>query len=313
MAREKKDQDKPKDPIGQIEPVGSTEVSTIHEVAPETPNPKPQEPQTAAMPANPTGNTLWKAFVFLFKLGVTLAILGAIAAIVYFGWPVIYARYIQPVQDNTARVTVLETNQKQSMEQIIVLQTQEANSANKQSLQAASIINLDSRIGSAEGQIAGQSATIEGLEKIQATLQAQSSQNSAELDRQIKVLKGMELLARARLFLYQSNFGLARQDLQSARGILAAVEATGTSQDGIDLGEVVSRLDLAIARLPEFPVAASDDLDIAWLVLMQGIPQIQPATITIFATATPTVVVPATPEFTPTPVPSGMPAPTATP
>ena len=46
----------------------------------------------------------------------------------------------------------------------------------------------------------------------------------AELERQVNLLKSMELLSRARLFMYQSNFGLAEQDVQIARNVLATVQ-----------------------------------------------------------------------------------------
>ena len=36
------------------------------------------------------------------------------------------------------------------------------------------------------------------------------------------------------------------------------------------LKQVVARLDLALSNLPEFPVVASGDLEIAWQILMAG-------------------------------------------
>jgi hypothetical protein len=310
MTREKKAQNQAEDGSivqNEVKPVDLAN-EALHENSPETATPNPQEPQAAARPANSTGHSLWRALVFLFKLGLTLAILGGLGLAVYFGLPVVYARYIQPVQDNTARVTILENNQQQAAEQIGALQTQQAAAAANQTLQDGYFADLKTRMDTAEGEISSQSTSVAGLEKIQATLQAQGSEASTELDRQIKVLKGMELLSRARLFLYQSNFGLAKQDLQSARGILAAVEASGIGQDVNDLTEVVNRLDMAIARLPEYPVAASDDLDIAWLVLMQGIPQIPaPTSTAASATITVTPTIPATPE------PGVTPSPTSTP
>jgi hypothetical protein len=106
-----------------------------------------------------------------------------------------------------------------------------------------------------------------------------------------------------RWFLYESNFGLAKQDVQSARAILAATQASAPEPESKDLAEVVNRLDLAIARLPEFPVVASDDLDIAWQVLLQGIPQIPAPTATFILTPGPSV----------TPTSSATPTATATP
>jgi hypothetical protein len=89
--------------------------------------------------------------------------------------------------------------------------------------------------------------------------------------------------------------------------------ASGTGQDGNDLTEVVNRLDMAIARLPEYPVAASDDLDIAWLVLMQGIPQIPAPTSSASAVAPATASFTVTPTIPATPEAGVTPSPTSTP
>jgi hypothetical protein len=97
----------------------------------------------------------------------------------------------------------------------------------------------------------------------------------------------MELLSRARLFLYQSNFGLARSDIQAARNVLAGMQPTAPESKQTDLTEALFRLDLAIKNLPEFPVAASDDLDIAWQILMDGYPVMSTATLTALPTASP--------------------------
>ncbi len=118
----------------------------------------------------------------------------------------------------------------------------------------------------------------------------------------------MELLSRARLFLYQSNFGLARSDAQAARDVLAEMQSTAPESKQKDLTEALFRLELVIKNLPDFPVAASDDLDIAWQILMDGYPV--PST----ATPTPVATLPPIEETaTPTPVPDSTATPTAIP
>jgi hypothetical protein len=70
---------------------------------------------------------------------------------------------------------------------------------------------------------------------------------------------------------------------------------------------VIQRLDLALSNLPDFPVAASDDLDIAWQILLSGLPQATP-TINISGTPSPASTLSVTPSpkvtFTPTPTPT---------
>jgi hypothetical protein len=96
------------------------------------------------------------------------------------------------------------------------------------------------------------------------------------------------------LFLYQANYGLAAQDLMSARTILAGLEGTTIGDAAIE--ETVFRLDLAIGALPGRPVAASDDLDIAWQALLgehaqptptPTVPEAPTTTSTIPTTTTP--------------------------
>ncbi len=274
-------------------------------------NARQNTPQTqpAKTHHSSTSQAIWRAFVFLMKFVLTFIILGIIAAGLYFGWPYIYNQYILPVKDNISRVTVLETNQNRAGEQLASIETQQAETFIKQAQQDGSISDLNARVGLLEAQIASQTASLAALEKMQVLLQANNDQITSQLDRQIKLLKGMELLSRARLFLYQSNFGLAKQDVQTARGILAGIQTTAPEQEGKDLAEVVNRLDLALSRLPEFPVPASDDVDIAWQLLLQGIPQIPAPT----ATETATTAVTATPGVTATPSPGDTPAPTSTP
>jgi hypothetical protein len=67
------------------------------------------------------------------------------------------------------------------------------------------------------------------------------------------------------------------------------------------LHQAVARLDLALNNLPEFPVVASGDLEIAWQILMSGEASVVPtSTPTPFVeTATPTPF--DVPSVTPTP------------
>ena len=147
---------------------------------------------------------------------------------------------------------------------------------------------------------------------MQSELQVQNEATSAELQRQINLLKSMELLSRARLFMYQSNFGLAEQDIQIARDLLATIRPEAPQPLADELDAVLLRLDMTLSNLPSFPVAASDDLDISWQILLSGLP---PATPTLIPSPTMVGTLAATPtavDFisTPTLVPTVPPSPT---
>ena len=271
----------------------------------------PIQPMESA-PTGPTGPTfgqrVGRFFAALLRLVIFLIVLAALAAGLYFALPLVYQNYILPVQENTAQLTQLKTRLAQNEITIAGLQTKLDAAQTAQAQQAQSISDLDGKVQKIEEQIAARTQSLAALEQAQSALQAQNDATDAEVERQINLMKSMELLSRARLFMYQSNYGLARIDVQTARDLLAKVQPTAPADFADDLAEVIHRLDLTLANLPTFPVAASDDLDIAWQILLGGLPQ-PPA---IPVTATPASETPA-PEVTATPTPSATVEPTATP
>ena len=277
-----------------------------------------KDPELEPIPipdSTPTGPSLGQRvrgfFDFLFRLLMTLIIVSAVAIGLYYLLPRLYQNYILPVQENTAQLQGLHDQQLRSEQTIADLQTRLSDLEAEQTRHAETLTDFDKRLSEMEAQISARTESLEALEQMQATLQSQSDETNIELDRQINLLKGMELLSRARLYMYQSNFGLARQDVQSARDLLATVRADAPDSLADDLSAVILRLELALSNLPDFPVAASDDLDIAWQILLGRLPPAQ----TLIASATPT------PQATPTPSPEATvsvtpqmtPSPTATP
>lgn len=248
------------------------------------------------------GQWVGRFLLFLFRLLLVLALLAALAAGLYFGLPLVYQRYILPVQENTSQLQELRAQQEGSEQIIADLQARLEVIESGQAEHSDSLTDLDGRLSEIETGIATHTQELESLEKIQATLQSQNDAISAELEEQVKLLKAMELLSRARLFMYQSNFGLARQDVQIARDLLGSLQLPATDPRAEDVDAVILRLDLTLSNLPDFPVIASDDLDIAWQILLGGAPVVE-------VTSTP----PPAPEATFTPTPFSTEEPTATP
>ncbi len=260
------------------------------------------------------GERLGLAFLHLLRVFVRLLVLlivvGGIAALVYYGTPWLYQNYILPVESNTARVQSLETritdenlllnNQfSQLQERLIALESLQTDNAQ-------AIADLQGRLDQAEKTLAAHTATLRTLDEIQANLEVLNETVAgheleltggegalADLNRQIRLVRAMELLTRARMFLFQSNFGLARQDVQAARDTLSDLESEVLEFQVAPLQNILARLDLALANLPDFPVIARDDVDIAWQLLLQGLPANPPED-----GAVPT---PAVPTATPTP------------
>lgn len=287
----------PAEEIMQAEPpiVEEPAVETGSIVPSVEPPAMPPQPGTAR---SSFGQRLGRFFRFLFTFLLVLLILGAIGAGLYFGLPFAYEKYVLPVQQNTAQLTGLQTQQAQSERAILDLQTRLAEVEAAQNEQAKSLADLGLRVDGLEQEIAAHTQMLAALDEMQKKLAEQGAAASAELSRQVDLLKSMELLSRARLFMYQSNFGLAKADVQTARDILAGVQPSAPELLAADLKEVLLRLDLTLSNLPAFPVAASDDLDIAWIILLGGIPPAEPTTPT--ATPEPLPQPSATPQFTPT-------------
>jgi uncharacterized coiled-coil protein SlyX len=241
-------------------------------------------------------------FEALLKLVSWAIILAVIVGGLYLGLPLLYQRYIQPVQENTAELIQLRQQQIQSEQTIADLQTRLTAMETQQAQQAESLTSLDGRVANIEKDIDAHTETLDALQKMQDTLQSQNDATSAELKRQVNLVKSMELLSRARLFMYQSNFGLAEQDVRSARDLLAMIRSDAPESLADDLDAVLLRLDMVLSNLPNFPVTASNDLDVAWQLLLGRVPQSQPN-----GSVTPT------PELTSTPAPQATIQPTVKP
>jgi cell division protein FtsB len=296
MAKRSKDSNHETDMVKVVDPF----YDAPEQIHPELPPPPPDRPSF--------GQRVRRFFEVLLRLLALLIIIGIIGLGLYYGLPLLYQKYIVPVEQNTAEVTELQSRQEQTEEDVADLQTRLDAIESGQSEHAETLTDLEGRLSEIETGIAAHTKSLAALEQMQSELQAQDEGTSADLERQINMLKSMELISRARLFMYQSNFGLARQDIQLARDLLADVQRDAPETLADDLAEVIRRLDLTLYNLPDFPVAASDDLDIAWQILLGGLPPSGPG-----AAGTPVITV--TPSSTPpaTPTPGATVQPSATP
>lgn len=231
------------------------------------------------------GRALGNFLRALLRLVVIILVIGGIGAGLYFGLPYLNKTFIAPVERNTARVNELEN-------EVSVLQTQ--------------LNDMTIRVDTIETSVTSHTASLEKLEEIQATLESALGQKNdkilLELKHEVMLTRTLDMLGRARLYLAQSNFGLAKEDVQAARDLLAELQ---TETDDELLAQVVDRLDLALGNLPIFPVVASGDLEIAWQLLMTGMPAYTATpSPEPFPTFTPTSSVLLTSTSTPEPPPA---------
>lgn len=238
------------------------------------PDPKPERPGQARR----IGRGLWRAFKWL----VALTLIAGIAAAIYFGWPEVNRRFIQPIADNTAELNTLDGRLEDTRTQLAELEDRVDASIAAQGGMPERLANAETTLSelsetlddvaadtrALDRLVADHTSRLDAIETAQAALIADQTASDAETIRQFGLLRSMELLSRARLFLYQSNFGLAEQDVQVARDLLAEIAADYPETDAALMTEVIFRLDRTLDQLPDRPVAAADDLDIAWSVLL---------------------------------------------
>jgi hypothetical protein len=296
------------------EPAASSDPPHVY-ARPEPPPAPPRVPPEAP-PRTPTGPSfgerVGRFFRFLLRLVLLLILLGLLSVLLYLTLPWLYQRFIRPLEQNTAQVRELQSRQEQTEQELADLQARLETMEAGQNQNGDTFTELDQRLSEIEAEINARTESLATLEQMLSDLEGQNEAHAVELERQINILKAMDLLSRARLSMYQSNFGLAKQDVQIARDLLATVQPISPKASAGELSAVILRLDMTLSNLPDFPVAASDDLDIAWQILLSGLPEATPtmvgtptlvgtlsATPTGIATSTPTPVVTVSPTATP--------------
>jgi cell division protein FtsB len=230
------------------------------------------------------------------KFVLTVALIVGIGAALYYGLPYLEQRFVAPVQQNSARIDELASEIEALSEQVTSLQSR---------LEAA-----NGRVDTIEKTIEAHSASLTRLDELRTELEREMKDGhdalALKVERELMLTRAIEYLSRARLYLSQSNFGLARDDVQATRDLLAEllIGAPDFQQDAYE--QILSRLDMALGNLPSFPVIAVDDVDIAWQLLVNGLPQSAEEaaarpTATVELTVSPTVTSETTPTVTPTP------------
>jgi TolA-binding protein len=260
---------------------------------------------------------LGKGFVKTLRVLLILAVIAGVAAAIYYGTPYLYEKFILPVEANTARLTEVENKQATDIEQltnqIADLKSRLADLETRQTASAQTLAEAQGQITALESAVLSHSETLKQLDAMQAALDTLSLASSdhesllvegnsalADMQRQVTLSRAIELLSRARLYLYESNFGLAKLDVQAARDLLLTLQSDLPADKNAALQDVITRLDLALGNLPTFPVIAVDDLDIAWQLLVIDLPDLPASTFTPEpVTETPLPTAEATPTITP--------------
>jgi cell division septum initiation protein DivIVA len=124
---------------------------------------------------------------------------------------------------------------------------------------------------------------------------ATAQMNSIGIFDEIELLKVLDLLSRANQFLLHSNYGQAKQILQSALIELTELQERlpGFQQEAIS--SILDLVEQTIIDLPTKPTLAAEKLELAWQLGITGLPKLGYGE--FVGTVTPT------PYLTPTPTP----------
>jgi hypothetical protein len=232
-----------------------------------------------------------RRFLRIFVRVLLVVILGTVIGVaLYLSVPALYRQFIEPVQGNSQRIDALE----ESLAQMQV-NTREQHSAISRDLaeiegglasqredmaeveaQGEVIVDrleeygddldelpsLFNRIEDLEDDLGAMGSRLDDLEQAlqDEVIPAQY------LGRQIQLLRAMELVTRARLWLMQGNLGMAAEDVLAAKEILEVQDVD--AMEGGSLTPIIVRLDAILAEIDLRPVIAADDLEVVWQLLL---------------------------------------------
>ncbi len=280
--------------------------------------------QTSQPPRSGT-NRFFLGFLRALVRIVLVILVGAVLGLaVYLAVTVIYSRIIEGQQENAARLSALETQQAEQdkgiYQRISRLDEQILALENRHNLANESLRNLYGEIEKLRQESRDYAALQRRLKELEARLDRLSEftgdistqvmalqvtplygqKEQLELRQEVKLIHILELLNRSRMYLMQSNFVLAKREVEKAQQALLELMAEAPPYQIPILNEMAKRLNAAYINLPDNPVLAADDLEIVWQTLSAGwktstptptgspIPSGTPALSSITATLTPT-------------------------
>ena len=240
----------------------------------------------------------------------------------------------QRMEELQTRLNTLETQRDNDKQAIGELKDQlaeadaklleQASSLEKIDILTTTLDELEAQISSLDSQIKGYETSLADIQnevndlnqETQSNLdeitaindQLETSATLVTLRQELELLKAMELITRARVSMGQNNTGLAQDDLQTAHDLLTALSTEVTPTQAEYLAGVISRLELALKNLAGSASLAAKDLEVAWQMLLSGLPEEVPSVnqgdeAATTPTPTPVGEVPLTPTPTPTSYP----------
>lgn len=224
----------------------------------------------------PTRSAGRRLVVTLTRLILVVLIGVAIGAGAYFGLPLAYRGLVEPVRLNAERIDELEGGLDRTRDDLTELAERSAEQSAE--LEAASVETRE-RLAelqvATEGDLADLGNQLDSLagdldaldraigaqaESLDQALETQPEPD-AELRRELGITRALVHLLRARLWLVENDQGAAADEVQAALEVLQGIDG---------LASAVARLEQALAELQATPLVAAEDLEIAWMLLLNA-------------------------------------------
>lgn len=228
---------------------------------------EPNSHSLAPAPSDGKGSRL-RSIVRVAKWLAAAVVIALVVGIALAAWPQLRDR-VRKV-DNTSTSLAATRSQLTDVDNRVFAITSDGGPISELDTRLAAVEKLQATLTSRVDELAKVSADHTGqlgrIDALIVQLSDASAVNQADVNRRLAILKSTELMSRARVFLFQANYGLAKQDALAARESL-----TGVSTQDVAVTSAIARLDAFAARVETRPVLASLDLDAAWQVLLNEV------------------------------------------
>lgn len=241
----------------------------------------------------PGDGRLSRLALWLLRLSLVILLGLGLGLGVYFGVPALWRAAMEPIEANSARIADLEAEVQALREgqtrvgdasaaQLAGLEGRTAAQAEQLSEIESNLLELESRLREQAQQNETAEALSTELGSLQRELQllerrldileegSETPEAGVELERELQLLRVLDLIARARFEILLDNFGLARENMASAQEGLNALIEQEPAAEADGLRAAVERLALAQESLDQTPTLAANDLDSAWRLLLEA-------------------------------------------
>lgn len=225
----------------------------------------------------------------LLRILLVLVVGGVIGAVIYFstaGWvPYLEQRVFGPINNNQQQIQDMAATQQALEDQLAFLLEEFREN------QAISHQDLESAFETAEQQADQVQVAVETVSAFSftqipmqlATIAANQISNEDHISAlataqmgffrngfETELARVIAHLSRANQYLLHANYGLAEEQLISARQILGDIEEELDSWQRLQALELTSAIEGAITDLPDDPSLASAKLELAWQMAVLG-------------------------------------------